>query len=438
MKKKLVLALATLTAAFLLTSCAKGTGNATKSSKTTGEKTITFQVYGKEDTEPTSVFMRSKKWANDFNKRYKGKIKVKVTGQREPQDTLTAISASSTPDIFNNFWNNTPQWASSHAILDLTDYIKKSKIFNKSDYLPYSLKMCSTPEGVQYAVPTYTESSVLIYNEDVLKDAGYNEPPKTLDELVEMNKKISIIKNGKIERAGFIPNQPWLDNVAWPVATGAEWVDGKGNVTFNTDKMKKAYSVQVDLLNDLGGYKNVETFVSSIGKIQEASDPVLNGKIGMMLVPDGWLASYNKYGKNVNWKVAPFPSDTGENMITIGTYCINAKTKNPDEAWTALEDYSSEKSIKKFFLGGDFNNGAIFARKSAINALANDEQYPEQIRTVAKDLETEKLRGFAITSYTNEYLDEITKQMSDALAGRQTVDQAAEKIQKNIEKVAKK
>lgn len=88
-------------------------------------------------------------------------------------------------------------------------------------------------------------------------------------------------------------------------------------------------------------------------------------------------------------------------------------------------------------MDGDFNNGSIWARKSLINALATSKKYPAQIRTVAKNLETEKLRGFAITSYTNEYLDEITKEMSDALAGRQSVADAAAKVQKTMETKAK-
>ncbi|MEE6714886.1 ABC transporter substrate-binding protein [Schleiferilactobacillus harbinensis] len=438
MKKHLILtALTAVSAAFLLSACGSGTGNKTSSGSGGGEKTITLQIGGKEDTEPTSQYMRSKKWATDFNKAHKGKIQVKIASGRDPQDTLTAISAGSTPDIFSNYWNNVPQWASSHAILNLTKYIKKSTIFNKDDFLPYATKMASTPEGVQYAVPSYTESSVLIYNRTMLKEAGYSEPPKTLDELVAMNKKITKTENGKLTQAGFIPDQPWLDNVAWPVATGAQWVNKEGKVTFDTAKMRKAYQIQVDIIKDLGSYKAEQQFVSSIGKIQEASDPVLNGKIAMMLVPDGWLAAYYKYGKKVDWDVAPFPSDSGENMITIGTYCINAKTKNPDAAWTVLEDFTSEKTLKKYFLDGDFNNGSIWARKSLINALANSKKYPAQIRTVAKNLETEKLRGFAITSYTNEYLDEITKEMSDALAGRQSVADAAAKVQKTMETKAK-
>ena len=400
------------------------------------EAVVTVWIAGAEDEDPTSDFSRVSAWAEKFNEENKGRIHVEVSGNHSPADILTVISAESTPDIFYNWWNNTPSWADSGAILDLTDYIAKTPEYDIDDFLPYTLTMAAHPDGRQFAIPWTVSTSALFYNKDMLAEAGYTEPPKSLDEILEIHKKVTKIENGVVKQAGIIPDIPWLENVGWPVATGAYWADEDGNVTFDTPEMRKAYQIQADMYETMGGYDAGQQFVSTLGKIGEATDPVLMGKVAMLYLPDGNINNYIEFGKDVNWGVIPLPGDTGQQMLTIGTFAINAKSKHPDLAWEALSSLTGKESLVKFIIGGKNNQGRTMARKSSLEALINDDSYSQEIRTIAQGMLDAQMRGFAVSSYINEYLNIINEEMSEAVAGRTTVEDAAAKVQSRVSEVA--
>lgn len=440
MKKMLSLFASALILGSILTGCGGNQNADTNKSNAENaagpETTVTVWVQDAEDNEPTSEFGRLSEWAKNFNDTNPDKIKVVVSGNHSPSDILTVISSESTPDIFYNFWNNTPSWAAAGAILDLTDYIKNTPDYDADDFLPYALKMAASADGVQYAIPWQVSTSALFYNKDMLAEAGYSEAPKTLDELLDIQDKLTVIENGTVKQAGIIPDVPWLEMVGWSVASGANWADEQGNVTFDTAEMKRSYQLQADMYQKMGGYDAGQQFVSTLGKLGEATDPILNGKVAMLYLPDNMINSFVANGKDVNWGIAPLPSDDGEQMMTVGTFAINAKSKNPDAAWSVLADLTSKDSMAKYQVPGLNGNGKLMSRVSALTALKDGENYYEENRSIAENMLNAKMRGFTVSSYINEYLNAISEQMSEAIAGRISVDDAAAKVQKTVEDIA--
>lgn len=440
MKKTLALLVSLVLLVGTLTACSSNgsTGNTSGSNGSGKETVVTVWISGAEDEDPTTDFGRVSAWAEKFNEDNKGRIKVEVSGNHSPADILTVISAESTPDIFYNWWNNTPSWAESGAILDLTDYIKNTPEYEIDDFLPYTLKMAAHPDGRQFAVPWQVSTSALFYNKDMLAEAGFTEPPKSLDEILEIHKAVTKIENGAVTQAGIIPDIPWLENVGWPVATGANWADEEGNVTFDTPEMRKAYQLQVDMYEAMGGYDAGQQFVSTLGKIGTATDPVLMGKVAMLYLPDGNINNFIEFGKDANWGVVPMPGDTGQQMLTIGTFAINAKSKNPDLAWEALASLTGKDTFINYEISGPHKQGRTMARKSALEALIKDEAYPQEKRAIAQGMLDSEMRGFAVSSYINEYLNIIGEEMAEAVAGRKTVEEAAANVQTRVSEVAKK
>ena len=78
------------------------------------------------------------------------------------------------------------------------------------------------------------------------------------------------------------------------------------------------------------------------------------------------------------------------------------------------------------------------SRKSALQALIDDNSYPEEIRTIAKGMMNSEMRGFDVSSYINEYLNIINEEMSEAVAGRTTVEKAAANVQSRVSEIAAK
>lgn len=426
-KKALALLMSLL---MLVTLCAAGTGASAE------EAVVTVWISSAEDEEPTSDFGRLSTWAAEFNEANAGRIRVEVAGGHTPSDILTVISAESTPDIFYNYWNNTPSWAEAGAILDLTDYIAATPEYDIDDFLPYALAMAAHPDGRQFAIPWQASTSLLFYNKDMLAEAGYTEPPASLDEILEIHKAVTVVENGVVKQAGMIPDLPWLENVGWPVATGAYWADEQGNVTFDTPEMQKAYAIQAEMYEAMGGFDAGQQFVSTLGKIGEATDPVLMGKVAMLYLPDNNINQYIQNGTNANWGMIPLPGDTGQQMLTIGTFAINAKSAHPDLAWEVLANLTGAQTYINYEVPGHFGNGRTMTRRSALEALANDESFSEQIRVDAQGMLNAEMRGFAVSSYINEYLDIINEEMMEAVAGRLPVEQAAANVQERVSAVA--
>ncbi|WP_440009505.1 ABC transporter substrate-binding protein [Halomicrococcus sp. SG-WS-1] len=119
-------------------------------------------------------------------------------------------------------------------------------------------KMLKTPvdsvtiDGSMYGMPIHTDANALYYRTDLLKDAGYDEPPKTYMELVDMAKDIK--QNSDEDLNGYIwqggANEGltimWL-NWLWGMGGG---VRKNGKLKVNTQKGVDALSHAVDLIHE--------------------------------------------------------------------------------------------------------------------------------------------------------------------------------------------
>lgn len=64
-----------------------------------------------------------------------------------------------------------------------------------------------TWDGVKYGVPMNVTSICLLYNEEMYNEAGIEAPPTTLDELVEVSKKLTVIEENRYGFACYA--NPW-------------------------------------------------------------------------------------------------------------------------------------------------------------------------------------------------------------------------------------
>ena len=115
---------------------------------------------------------------------------------------------------------------------------------------------------------------------------------------------------------GLIPDYPWLDNVLWPVAFGAQFIDEETNtITFDSPEMLKAYQFQADIYSKYG-YDNVKRFIDSLGARATTEDPLFTGKLAIRWQADSALASMvdaaKETGTNMGIAPMPAPAEGGE------------------------------------------------------------------------------------------------------------------------------
>ena len=429
---------AVLASALALSLAACGASPGSGSGGTTGGKApekITVWHIQPEDTEETSYHQRLLKWAEEFNAEHPD-IQVEVSGAKTLDVILTTIAGGDTPDIFENNWNMAPSWADKGAILDLTDYVNNDTEWNKDDFFDAAWELCTYNDRI-YSVPRLASTTVMTYRPDLLAEAGWDHFPENTDELLQCAIDCTKLdENGNIVQMGFIPDYYWLDNVLWPAAFGASWMDGD-QPNFNNDRIIAAYEFQKKIFDEFG-YDNVRRFVDTFGHYATTEDPLFKGKVAMHWAPCENLDEMSEYGEGIDWKLAPMPiapDGQGGQMLSCGVWEVNAKTKYPDSAWEVLSSLTSAET-QKFLAEGDFNNGAYYSRKSALEYVVNELDVDTAVKETASIFLNEKLYHFPMLSYTNEYLDAINVEMVQALMGNTTVEDAAAKVQEQMEAIA--
>lgn len=427
------------------TSPSTSVDSSTSKTSTASSEPVTITIWStrSESTEPTSNHMRMLDWVKRYNESNTENITVELVGSKKDDAILTAIASGGTPDVFMGYWNTTSTWADKGALLDLTDYINNDTEFDKNDFANVGWAQ-ATYDNKIWGVPFIMNTTLLYYRSDLLAEGGYSEPPKTLDELKEM--AIALTKydsKGDIIQAGFIPNYPWLDNVCWPVMNGAEWIDANTNtITFDSEKMRSSYQWQADICKAIG-YDKITKFKDGFGKRDSKEDPIIKGKIAMTFFSELKLPAMIENGKDIKWGVCALPhgndpATAKEAMLTTNQYKINANTKHPDQAWEVLSSLCSKEEMSTNLAKGEYDAGAFYARKSAVEAVKSLPNIHDAMITVADIMLQGTGRGFPNSAYVNEYLTAINDQMSLALSGDQTVEEACKAVVKTVQPMADK
>ncbi|MBS4195574.1 ABC transporter substrate-binding protein [Lederbergia citri] len=185
MKKVRILVLL-LSFALILSACG-GT-------KTGGKGEITLE-YWNIFTGPDGDNM--KKMVDQFNEEHKGEIKIK--SQTMPAGNFydkirTVVSKGNAPDVAIMHLDQIAKY-SDLGVLEPLDDLAAGLDMSEDDFIPQVWK-AGVYDGKRYGIPLDVHPLALYYNKDLLEKSGFDAPPTTLDELIEMSKKIQEDNSG--------------------------------------------------------------------------------------------------------------------------------------------------------------------------------------------------------------------------------------------------
>lgn len=201
-------------------------------------------------------------------------------------------------------------------------------------------------DGIAYGIPTALNSLGIIYNEDVLKEAGVEKMPTSLEEMVEVCEKIK--KN--TDAIPFYTNY----NNTLGVWGGA--LTSYGGEDYRKDTLDKGTAFEsgqpirqvMDLFYALTskGLTEEDPITGDYGKSQQM---LADGKIAMFMMGSQELVEIREMAKNKeSIKIAPFPVKfNGETTIAFGApevVGINKNSENKETAKAFLEFISSSES----------------------------------------------------------------------------------------------
>jgi sorbitol/mannitol transport system substrate-binding protein len=261
------------------------------------------------------------KLKGEYEKAHPGtKINFQVMEEGDLRAAVTADVASKAGqyDIVTIGAYETPQWGANGWLVDLTEPLKSDAAYDVNDLLP-PVREAISNNGKQYAVPFYGESSILMYNKEVLDKAGVTlSANPTWQQVADAAKKVNSSSMAGICMRG----KPGWGDLFAPLTTvvqtfGGNWYDNSWNATVNTPEWKQAITFYKTLL-DTSGEKDPVSYsfnecltalkegkaamwadASVAASMLEADDSPVKGKMGYAHMPvdktkeSGWLWSWN-------------------------------------------------------------------------------------------------------------------------------------------------
>lgn len=342
-------------------------------------------------------------------------------------------------DVMTIGMYETPIWGKKGWLQEL----KPDAAYDVDDLLP-AMRQGLSVDGKLYAAPFYGESSMLMYHKDLADKAGVKLPDQpTWEQVKDLASKIHNPQAGVYGIC--LRGKPgWGDNMAFLTTLanthGGQWFDMGWKPQLETKPWKDAITFYVDLLNKYGPPG------SSANSFNEILALYNEGKCGMWV--DATIAAsfitdpkQSKVADKVAFAQAPVAvTPKGANWLWAWALAIPAGSKNQDAAqkfiaWATSKDYIKlvGKEVgwggvptgtrKSTYANPDFQKAAKFAaaeKKAIDTANPNDSTLPKSPYVGVQFAAIPEFQAIGIA---------VGQQMSAALAGKVTVEQALKSSQ---------
>lgn len=306
---------------------------------------VTVRVLSMEQAGPTSEEMNA--IVEEFNKTNANVlVQIDYVSYDALHDKITTAMASTPPayDVFlvDDIWY--AEFAKAGYIYDVTDKLTsdmKDKIFTAAWDI-------TTVEGKTYGMPWLLDEKYFFYNEELLSQAGFNEPPATWEELVEMSK---VIKEKGIVEYPMVWS--WgqyeaaiCDWVTLLYGNGGSFMDENGNPAFNDAIGVETLTWMLQTIDD--GISNP----ASVSYVEEDVRNVFSQ--GKAVFATNWNYMYDLVNNvpeesqvtgKIKFSLMPAFSDSGvisaTNNGSMG-FSVAANSPNKDVAWNYVVYLTSE------------------------------------------------------------------------------------------------
>ncbi|MEU4385074.1 sugar ABC transporter substrate-binding protein [Promicromonospora sp. NPDC023805] len=215
----------------------------------------------------------------------------------------------------------TPMWAENGWIENLQPYIEATDGYDAEDFVP-SVREALSHDGDMYSVPFYGESSFLAYRTDLFEQAGLEMPANpTWDEVRELAAELNAPEE---DFSGIcLRGLAGWGEVMAPMTTaintfGGGWFDEDWNATLDSPESREAIETYIDTLQTSGqpgaatsGFGDCLTrfaqgqsamwydATSMVSSVEDPASSTVAGKVGYAPAPvaetesAGWLYSWS-------------------------------------------------------------------------------------------------------------------------------------------------
>lgn len=302
---------------------------------------------------PDMVVMES--FTSEFEAAYPGiTLNWVVLPENELRDTVTTdvATGASSFDVITVGMFDTPIFANNGWIHNISDLMEEYPDSVQPDYnvddILAGVRIGVSVDDDLYSLPFYGESSMLMYNTDIMDAAGIEIPEQpTWDEIREIACQVHDPENdqyGIVLRA--LPG--WGQGMAVMTTVvntyGGDWFDENWEPQLTTPEWNEAISFYINLVNDCG-----QPGPTSVGFV-EALTLMSQGQAAMWVdatVAAGFLSDPNQSEIVGSLGTAPAPVgpvEKGNHWLWSWNLGIPTTTENVEEAlqfitWATSTDY---------------------------------------------------------------------------------------------------
>lgn len=285
-------------------------------------------------------------------------------------------------------------------------------------------------------------TSLIFYNKEILKEAGYTEFPETMPEFIQMTKDINKVGYTPIamgNKGAWVAQSCYISALAG-LAGGNDWVEGlvKGENKF-TDK---EFILALETLQQLAKEGAFNSDLNSIDNAQQKT--VYYNKKSAMFVEGGWAVQdvITNAPQDVleNTGIAYFPAiESGKgkpDTLTGGpagwSISVNSKLENDDAKKVAVENFIkmvvSDESAKYIYEHG---------RVPSTNVDSYDTSALQPLQVRHMTMESEGAMTRVLDSMLSAQVIEVMNSgLQELLIDVVTPEELANRIQTEMDKIA--
>jgi len=286
----------------------------------------------------------------DFKIKHPGiEIKLQtIPWEAAHEKLLTAYAGKSTPDIcqLGNTW--IPEFYAIGALLKLDSLLAHSSVIQQDNYFD-GIWDTNVIDNHILGIPWYVDTRLLFYRSNILDEAGYQNPPQTWAEWLDVSRKIKQLSTSQINRHAVFFSRISND---WQVPVllilennGHILKDNNCYAAFDDPATIEALRFYLTFFDEQLAIKSM-TEVTNM--YQGFSDGVFS-----MIVTGPWnIHEIRKRcpGLEHHWDTAPMPSKKNNNSVAGGSSLIIFKnSKHPEAAWQFIEYLSQVDVQLQFF-----------------------------------------------------------------------------------------
>ncbi|MGG4146371.1 extracellular solute-binding protein [Paenibacillus algorifonticola] len=266
-------------------------------------------------------------------------VEMKVMADNYNQAIEVAFASNQAPDIFRS--GDFQTYVSKGYFAPLDTLLSKEFLAKFDGLL---VEDVYTKDGHVYTLPNSGQFWRLLYNVDLLEKAGYTEPPKTLDEMVEIAKKVT--EQGKAEGIyGFASNFKNGSGFTRPAFASGSLSSETSHEGFNYQTGEFDFGMYRDIAEALHQMKADGSMIPGAESLD--IDPLraqfAQGKIAMYVNHSSEPAVYtSQFPTEINWSSTLVPTKDGQingvTWVNAGGYIgINAQSDKQAAAVKFLE-----------------------------------------------------------------------------------------------------